>query len=142
MNRTQTALKMILIFYKLEDRFGFIGTINCLDNKVSVNKEVDKALRELNNNEIRLMKSLDYLIDKGLLDGNKSGAMSGGYMLTNAKLTPLAVEIIEGLDSKNTENINQFNITFNTNFSTNMNVESLLKTELGGLSIFDSLFKA
>jgi hypothetical protein len=78
-----------------------------------------------------LYNALKYLNEQHLL-GIRISRDSGGDSMHNFELTAGGVDIIEGIERGQVERANFF-VTFNIKLADNINVESLIKNELGSI---------
>ena len=139
----EAAQKILLIFYKLHTAQGYI-TEETLEFEYgnswefsTEDKVLEKALNDEIDSSILIKNALQYLEDKGLITFKTQGLMSGDFLGYQFNLTSNGVDMIEGVGGAgNTRAVYQS--TFNVKLAENINVESLLKTELKGsvLSLF------
>ncbi|NCU29834.1 hypothetical protein EOM60_04480 [Candidatus Saccharibacteria bacterium] len=139
----EAAQKILLIFYKRYTTQGFI-TDEVMQFEHDSEWELDfddellrPALEDEIGSPILIKNALQYLDDKGLITFKTRGLLSGDFAAYLFSLTSRGVDMIEGVGGAgNTKTIYQN--TFNVKLTDNINVESLLKTELKGsvLSLF------
>ena len=139
----EAAQKILLIFYKRYVTQGFI-TNEVMQFEYEDKWELDfddeiltAALRDEVSSPIIIKNALQYLKDKGLITFKTRGLLSGNFAAYLFNLTSRGVDMIEGVGGAgNTRDAYQN--TFNIKLADNINVESLLKTELKGsvLSLF------
>lgn len=95
--------------------------------------EIGKALSFISNSDLDIFNSLKYLIEKGYIStGKESKTLDGNETIFDIKLTASGIDIIEGIERGNDEK-KIFNLTFNINVENNMNIEGLIKAELGSI---------
>jgi len=82
--------------------------------------------QQINLDENKLMRALEYCYDKGFLDLEIINFMGGGKSITIKRITADGIDIIE----KPAEQSNKrpFNVTFN--FNNEFNVDSIIKGEV------------
>lgn len=101
-------------------------------------KDIEKAILTISSNKFDIIQSIKYLGDKNLLDFRNDGDNVSGIFL-NIILTHKGIDIIENID-RGIKEKQEFNIIFNIKVENHMNVESLLKAQLGSLfSLFGGL---
>jgi len=97
------------------------------------NTEVIDRVKKIESNDIDIINALEYLGEKGfIVSGDPTFDMSGNGSFYNIKLTSQGIDIIENIERSASERKN-FEINFNMTVNNNVNVESLLKAELGSL---------
>ena len=107
------------------------------DGKINLSegsKLVENILKITNKSSIDVFNALNYLSGKYFISFSYS-ENTGGYLFNSIRVTSNGTDIIEGIERGPKEK-KEFNINFNIKLADNINVESLLKAELG------SLFKA
>lgn len=75
--------------------------------------------------------ALKYLEEKAFIDFKKTGTTSG-IIIHGTSLTAYGVDIIEGIE-RGEEEKKEFHITFNIKLADTINIESLIRAELGSL---------
>lgn len=139
------AGEILLYFYTLQRRRGFdsmeIIRFDGWDNiNIPASSQLEKDLLTIcKESAADLYNALSYLSEKYLLSFNKS-RNSGGDMLHGFKVTAGGMDIIEGIE-RGPEERNNFYLTFNIKVADNINVDSLIKNEIGSL-LKGSLFSA
>jgi len=78
-----------------------------------------------------LYNALQYLDETGFVFC-KTSLSTGGTIFYNLHITAIGIDIVEGVDNTE-ESRNEFNMTFNINLAENINLESLIKTELDSI---------
>jgi len=96
--------------------------------------EIVRSLLEISDNDNDIYNALKYIADKGFIEMSKNSDNVGDYFL-NFCVSSIGIDMIEGIE-RGEEEKKIFNITFNIKIADSINIESLLKAEIG------SLFKA
>lgn len=136
----EIAGELLLYFYTKQRKHGFpVMEIIRFDgwDKITMNdqSELGKDLMKIcKDNAADLYNALLYLEQNAFLDVN-TGRDSGGDSMHNFAVTSRGIDIIEAIERGQPER-NNFYVTFNIKLADNVNVESLIKNELG------SIFKA
>lgn len=139
----EASQKVLLIFYKRHTTQGFITneimefeqndgwTISFVDEVLRI------ALEEEVSSPIAIKNSLEYLRGKGLISFMVEGLMNESFSAYYFSLTANGIDMIEGVGGTGNMRVTYQN-TFNVKLADNVNVESLLKTELKAsvLSLF------
>ena len=99
--------------------------------------EIVQNLINISGNDNNVYNALAYLQSEGLIEMSKSSDNVSDNFL-NFSVSSMGVNIIEGIE-KRAEERDNFYITFNIKLADNVNIDSLIKTELGSL-IKTSLF--
>ncbi|MEO6728524.1 MAG: hypothetical protein ABIM99_01245 [Candidatus Dojkabacteria bacterium] len=130
--------EILLYFYAKQREQGFsydeiIRFEGIYTGKISYNgpEELNKIS---NNNSADIYNAMNYLNEKSFLSF-KSSSDSGGDSIHSLKVSASGVDIIEGIERDNQAR-NDFTVNFNIKLAETMNVESLLKAELGSLLKF------
>lgn len=110
-------------------RFGgvFEGVIN-LQGKGDLDGHLFEISRD---NPADAYNALRYLEEKGFLDFKKSSD-TGGDLIHGFHVTAHGVDIIEGIE-RGPEERRDFHVTFNIKLADSINIDSLIKAELGNL---------
>lgn len=139
----EAAQKVLLIFYRRYTVQGFI-TEDALEFEYDNGWEfttsdslLEKALKVEVDSSILIKNSLQYLEDKGLITFKTQGLLSSDFLGYQFNLTSTGVDMIEGVGGAGNSRAT-YQTTFNVKLADNINVDSLLKTELKGsvLSLF------
>ena len=101
---------------------------------IDKDNSVIQNLLKISNNGNEIYNALVYLRDKKFIE-----VIAGNYLLEEYqehfqkfRVSALGIDMIEGIE-RGKEEKSKFNIIFNIKLAENMNVESLLKTEVGSL---------
>lgn len=81
---------------------------------------------------INLKNAFQYLKEKRLIDFQSNGVFQVQIDIFNLSITAAGVDIIEGVGGAETDK-GKYQMTFNVKLADNINVESLLKAELGSI---------
>ncbi len=105
------------------------------DNKspqiINKGNEIVQDLLKISGNDNNIYNALIYLDDKGFINMSRSlDNVSDNFL--NFSVSSAGIDIIEGIERGESER-KKFNIIFNIKLADNINVESLIKTELGSL---------
>ena len=129
---------VLLYLYSIQRKNGFprdsILSFQREDNgaKLSVSSNFEKGIFKIaSDSSVDLYNAIRYLEEKSFIDFNDSRDTSG-YCFINIRVTAFGVDIIEGIE-RDDEAKKEFNITFNIKIADNINIESLIKNELGSL---------
>lgn len=135
----EIAGEILLYFYTLQRRNGY-GSMDVLTfggfDEIALITETDlsKSLMKIcNDSAADLYNGLNYLDQRNFMSLHQSRS-TGGDSLHSFMVTSHGIDIIEGIE-RGQEERNNFYVTFNIKVADQINVESLLKNELG--SIFD-----
>ncbi len=134
----QTAGKILLTLYYLETEnpaklervsIVFIPQSNI---KLATEQWLNKILHEISNNDTALFNAFKYLLESGLVVNKNNNNIIGGLVVFGLHLTPKGVDTIEGIEQSN-EKKQAIRSLFNINVSNNMNVDALIKAEIGNI---------
>jgi len=95
------------------------------------NNEISQTLIKISGNDNNAYNALIYLCEKGFINMSKTSDNVSDHFL-NINVSSEGIDIIEGIERGETEK-KEFNIIFNIKIADNINIESLIKTELGSL---------
>lgn len=95
------------------------------------NNEVIENLLKISNNDNDIYNALKYLQGGGFIEMSDSKDNVGDHFL-NFNVTNYGIDIIEGIE-RGDEEKRVFNINFNIKVADTVNIESLLKAEVGSL---------
>ncbi len=132
----------ILLYLYAEERMNLLVSRN---RKLNIENNREKKIIELSGDEV-LVKSLgeisksandiflafNYLVAKKFIWVNEDKDGKGSISYRRMGLEPEGIDIIEGIDRGSSEK-KEFNVTFNINVENNMNVDSLIKANVGSL---------
>lgn len=94
--------------------------------------EFENSIRSLAvNSGNDVLNGIDYLLGKDFINCTKKSD-NRGWLIHNITLTSTGVDIVEGIERGKSER-NNFYMTFNIKLTDTINVESLLKAELGSI---------
>lgn len=108
--------------------FGSADELGVVADSSSLSKEIVKIT---NNSATDAYNALRYLEEKGFV-AFKEDKTNISDLFHNIRVTALGVDIIEGVE-RGEEERNDFHVTFNIKLAENINIESLIKNELGSL---------
>lgn len=136
------AGRLLLYFYALQRQNAFpsmeiVSFFGIQENKTEMESSsnfVKGMLKVSKKSAADIYNSLRYLKEKRFIDF-KEVKTTIGDLLHNIEVTAWGVDIVEGIE-RSEEEKKKFNITFNIKIADNINIDSLIKNELG------SLFKA
>ncbi len=93
--------------------------------------EIVQNLLKISNNDNNIYNALKYLTDKGFIEMSKnSDNVSDNFL--NFSVSSIGIDVIEGIE-RGVEEKKIFNVTFNIKVADNINIESLMKAEIGSL---------
>jgi len=98
---------------------------------INKDNEIVKNLLEISGNDNNVYNALIYLQDKGFIKMSRSPDNTNDNFLNFSVLSG-GIDIIEGIERGKNER-KQFNVIFNIKVADNINIESLIKTELSSL---------
>lgn len=102
------------------------------------NKDIKKGINSVSKNSLDLYNAFKYLIEKHFITATWSVSNTTDLFAV-VMVVADGVDVIEGVE-KSTKQRKEFNVIFNLNIENNLNVESLLKTQLGSIfSLFGGL---
>lgn len=130
---------LLLFFYDCQRKNGFapknvIRFGGVFEGKIDLqdNSEFGKQLLDVSRGSpADAYNALRYLEEKHFLAFGKS-TDTAGDLLHGFHVTAFGVDIIEGIE-RGPEEKNEFHVTFNIKLADNINVDSLIKAELGSL---------
>jgi len=93
--------------------------------------EIVQNLLKIARDDNNVYNALKYLEDKGFIEMSKSSDNVSDNLL-NFSVSSVGIDIIEGIE-RGKEEKREFNIIFNIKVADNINIESLIKAELGSL---------
>jgi len=93
--------------------------------------EIVQNLLKIAGDDNNVYNALKYLEDKGFIEMSKSSDNVSDNLL-NFSVSSAGIDIIEGIE-RGKEEKREFNIIFNIKVADNINIESLIKAELGSL---------
>jgi len=93
--------------------------------------EIVQNLLKIAGNDNNVYNALKYLENKGFIEMSKSSDNVNDNFL-NFSVSSAGIDIIESIE-RGKEEKREFNIIFNIKVADNINIESLIKTELGSL---------
>jgi len=96
--------------------------------------EISKNLIKISGSDNNIYNALIYLWKKGFINMSKSPDNVSDHFL-NINVSSDGIDIVEGIE-RGEEEKREFHVTFNIKLAENINIESLIKAEIG------SLFKA
>ncbi|MCK4635645.1 MAG: hypothetical protein KAT32_02180 [Candidatus Moranbacteria bacterium] len=138
---------LLLYFYERKRRRGIENDISLNFDLEFINdkdelkfeplKDEEKDLLIISdNNFYNLYNSLQYLEEKGFISYNFF-SKDGREIFYNIHVIAHGVDIIEGIERDDKEAKDNFTFNFNIKLADNINIESLIKSELSGdLSLF------
>jgi hypothetical protein len=131
--------QLLLSFYVMQNKKGYIskGAIAFIGPSRwrfhSGESEVREVLTSISDESvINLKNAFQYLKDKRLIDFQSNGLFQEHIEIYNLSITAAGVDIIEGVDGAETDK-GKYQTTFNVKLADNLNIESLLKAELGSI---------
>lgn len=139
-NIKRIAGDILLIFYWEQRKIGsahgeIIRFDISADGKVTsfnCNSQLQAPLAGVaDGSSVDAYNAVQYLFEKNLIEGNRSDD-TGGTSIFNLRVSAQGIDVIEGIE-RGEEEKRIFNTTFNIKLSDNINVESLIKAEVGNL---------
>lgn len=135
----QIAGDLLLYFYKLQRQDKLeVSHVIVFDNypgeNINLNdkSEFGKTILNLaDNSSIDTYNGLKYLEEKSFINFKEDGS-NAGILLHGLRITAYGLDIIEGIERGEKEK-NEFHVVFNIKLAENVNIESLIKAELGSL---------
>lgn len=131
--------ELLLSFYVMQNKKGYItkNTIAFMGPSTWRFHSGESAVREVltlisAGSVINLKNAFQYLKDKRLIDFQANGIFQESIEIYNLSITAAGVDIIEGVGGAETEK-GKYQMAFNVKLADNINVESLIKAELGSI---------
>ena len=129
---------LLLYFYALQRKnafpimevLGFTG----INDKIQIedNSELTKGILNITNDSTEdAFNALRYLEKDGFIS-YKEERDSGGYYFHHIELNPKGIDIVEGIE-RDEIGKKEFHVNFNIKLADNINIDSLIKAELGSL---------
>ncbi len=138
------AGKILLYFYSIQrDDYSYLHDFilsfqmrhfsNGEKSPVINNKEhkISKDLIKISGNDNNIYNALIYLYEKGFINMSRSSDNVSDHFL-NISVSQGGIDIVEGIERGEKEK-REFHVTFNIKLADDINIESLIKTELGSL---------
>ena len=133
------AEQLLLSFYVMQSKKGYISQSVIAFEGPSTWKfhtgesDVREVLTSISaGSVINLKNAFQYLKEKRLIDFQSNGIFQEAIDIFNLSITAAGVDIIEGVDGAETDK-RRYQMTFNVKLADNINLESLLKAELGSI---------
>lgn len=108
--------------------FGNVGEMGVVTNSSNLSKGLLKAGNE---SAVDVYNALHYLEEKGFVSFRENHTNISDYF-HNIRVTASGIDIIEGIE-RGEEARDRFHVTFNIKLSDNINIDSLIKNEIGSL---------
>lgn len=137
----ETAGKVLLYFYQLQRtvplsmRYRQLGFINKKTGGMGLTSDkkwLTGNLLDINPSSTDIFNAFMFLTDKGLIR-SKGRATAEARIYVGIHLTDAGVDIVEGIE-RGPDGKQDFNMIFNIAVADNMNVEGLIRENLGMLS--------
>jgi len=133
------AGELLLYFYTLQRKQGIpiaehVRFKNHWGGPISVTGDgsFEKTILKIGNgSDIDVFNAINYLLEKNFIDC-KASTDTGGYSYIWLKVSAFGIDIIEGIE-RSKEAKNEFSVNFNIKLADNINIDSLIKNELGSL---------
>ncbi len=93
--------------------------------------DLENGLAKISHNDHNIYNALRYLHDSGFIEMSNSPDTARAIFL-NFRVSNAGVDIIESIE-RGSEEKRKFNIIFNIKLADNINIDSLLKAEIGSL---------
>jgi len=133
----EIAGEVLLYFYSLQRKNGY-GSMEVLSfsgfDEITLSDQTTLAkdlLAVCKDSAADLYNALSYLVNKHFIT-SKVSRSTGGDSMFNFTVSAAGVDIIEGIERGQDER-NNFYVTFNIKLADEINVESLVKNELGSI---------
>lgn len=94
-------------------------------------QEITQNLIKISGSDNNIYNGLMYLYEKGFINMSKQPDNTCDHIL-NITVSSIGIDIVEGIE-RGEEEKREFNINFNIKLADNINIESLIKAELGSL---------
>ena len=129
---------ILLLLYAIQRERGSLDTeIISFDrdtkNKAELEKsKLGKKLLEITEGSIVDTYNAIRYLEEGYFLSFKESNDNMTYNFLNPRVTKIGIDIVEGIEQSEKER-NEFYITFNIKLADNINLESLIKNEIGSL---------
>ena len=130
---------LLLLYYKqttnpaeLESTHITFSSVN--KTKLDTSTKLKSSLHEICVDDATLYNAVNYLLERGLIDAKQRKDVTGVLFLLSPRVTYLGVDTIEGVEQgEEGQKVVKTLFNFNIKVRSNINVDSLIKTEIGNI---------